>query len=88
LLLRGFFAAPVELFAVGLRVPVERLVPDPEDLARVEADFFAPPARDPLELFADDLRAPPLLLAPPDERVEEPELLPESSLAHLPDITR
>ena len=89
LLLRAGFAAPVELFAAGLRAVDARVAPAPDDFARLDVDFFAPVLRDAVAFLADDLRAPPLL----DERDEDPELPPELALAlpsivHLPDMTR
>jgi hypothetical protein len=117
LVLRDDFAAPLERpddgdlrVLVDLRAPPdllapdERLAPDPDDFARLEDDFFAPPLdRDELdrelpepallERFAEerepeDLRVP-LDLAEPLRAVDDDEPVLELSLGdHLPDITR
>lgn len=78
--------ARVVLAAPDFRVPLDRLAPELEDLARLD---FALLAVDDLDLPLLDLR-PPLLA---DEERDEPEpelalLLDVSSLVHLPDITR
>jgi hypothetical protein len=78
-----------------LRAPLERLDPEPEDLARVDEDLLdpldlRPPdfAFEPDERDADVLREP-LLARDEEERLELPELaLALPSIVHLPDITR
>jgi hypothetical protein len=90
LLLRGFFAAPVELFAAGLRDAVDRAAPAVLAFARDPVAFFAV-LRLAVERLAVlrapvDLRVVPSLV---EERVEEPELaLALPSIDHLPDMTR
>jgi hypothetical protein len=81
----GFFAVPVDAFAVerlaaGLRAADVRLAPEVAVFARVAGLRFA------VERSADDLRAPPLRDEADDERA--PLALGASSAAHLPDITR
>ena len=96
LLRRGFFAAPVERFAAGLRAAVDRLAPVPDDLARVDVDFFAALRfaverfavdRLAVERFAEDLRVPERFAPALRDDAAELPLVP-SSIAHLPDITR
>ena len=89
-LLRFGLAVPDAAFVRGeleaLRVPLERVVPEAEDLARVELDLRAPPlfAAEPLERPLADLRAPPLRA---EDDVPEP-VLALPSTVHLPVITR
>ena len=92
-LLRLGFAAPADAgFAAepddALRAPLERLEPEPDELARAEADLRLLPAADePL-----DLRELPDFFAPlARDEVDEAELVPAlalPSIVHLPLITR
>jgi hypothetical protein len=76
----------------ALRVPVERDAPEPDDFARLELDFLAPPlARAPLAFELPE-RAPLDLRAPlVRDEDDEPDFVPALALpstVHLPDITR
>jgi hypothetical protein len=91
LLREDLAAPPLALFAA----PDERVAPVPDDFARVEVDFLAPPLeRADVDFFAVPVepRADPADLRPPLElrELDEPvlPLLESSSADHLPDITR
>ena len=106
--LRDGFAVPLERFAAlfdvdDLRAADERLEAAPEDFARDDEDFFAPPLERTLlererdaadlrgaDLRADDLRTDDLRALPPrDDDDEEPAPIDDSTSAvHLPESTR